>query len=60
MRHCDSQQLIRNVFVFDGQVLLITDYDKSRAIRGLGRKVTRFLSAPVGWMMVAYVVWVMP
>ncbi|KAK1992556.1 hypothetical protein LX36DRAFT_715277 [Colletotrichum falcatum] len=33
----------RNVFVFDGQVMLVTDRDKNRAIRGLSRKVARFL-----------------
>jgi superfamily II DNA helicase RecQ len=60
MRHCDTQQLIRNMFVFDGQVLIITDRDKSRAIRGLGRKVARFLPDKLGKMMVAYVTWVMP
>ena len=29
MRYCDRQQMIRNVFVFDGQILMITDRDKS-------------------------------
>jgi hypothetical protein len=55
MRHCDTQQLIRNMFVFDGQVLIIIDRDKSRAIRGLDRKVTRFLSDKLGKMMVTFV-----
>jgi hypothetical protein len=60
MRHCDTQQVLRNVFVFDGQVLIITDRDKSRAIRGLGRKVARFLPARIGKMMIAYIAWVIP
>ncbi|KAI3317262.1 hypothetical protein HD806DRAFT_492673 [Xylariaceae sp. AK1471] len=60
MRHCDTQQLLRNVFVHDGEVLLMTDRDKNKAIRGIGRKVARFLPARVGLMMVAYIVWVLP
>ncbi|RYP57593.1 hypothetical protein DL771_011450 [Monosporascus sp. 5C6A] len=53
-------QLFRNVFVFDGQVLLVTDRDKNKAIRGIGRKVARFLPEHVGKMMVAYVAWLLP
>jgi hypothetical protein len=60
MRYCDGEQLIRNVFVFDGQVLLITDRDKSKAIRDIGIKVARFLPGHVGRVMVAYVVWLAP
>ncbi|RYP58973.1 hypothetical protein DL771_011043 [Monosporascus sp. 5C6A] len=54
------QQLLRNVFVFDGQVLLVTDRDKNKAIRGIGRKVARFLPEHVGKMMIAYVAWLLP
>ena len=60
IKHCDTQQVIRNVFVFDGQVLIITDRDKSRAIRGIGRKVARFLPERVGKLMIAHIAWVMP
>ena len=60
MRHCDSQQLIRNAFIFDGQMMLITDRDKSRAIRGIGRKVARFLPELPTKMMVAYIAWLIP
>ncbi|RYP57715.1 hypothetical protein DL771_011427 [Monosporascus sp. 5C6A] len=60
VRHYDTQQLLRNVFVFDGQVLLVTDRDKNRAIRGIGRKVARFLPEHVGKIMVAYVAWLLP
>lgn len=60
MRYCDTQQQLRNVFVFDGQVLLITDRDKNRAIRGIGRKVARFLPDSIGRLMVAYIAWVLP
>ncbi len=60
MRHCDTQQLVRNIFVHDGQVLLVTDRDKHKAIRGVGRKVARFLPEAAGRMMVAYVAWLLP
>ena len=60
LKHCDTAQVMRNVFVFDGEVLLITDRDKNRSIRGLGRKVARFLPARIGRMVIAYIVWLMP
>jgi len=50
----------RNVFVFDGQVLFITDRDKSKAIRGVGRKVARFLPRDASRLLVAYIAWVLP
>ncbi|OBS17295.1 hypothetical protein FPOA_12210 [Fusarium poae] len=45
LKHCDTDQLPKNVFVFDGQVVvLITDRDKSKGLNGKqGRKVARFL-----------------
>ncbi|KAH6661461.1 hypothetical protein F5X68DRAFT_178705 [Plectosphaerella plurivora] len=60
LRHCDSWQLMRNVFVQDGEVLLVTDRDKAKATRESSRKVARFLPEAVGKMVVAYVAWVLP
>lgn len=60
LRHCDSWQLMRNMFVLDGQVMLITDRDKVKAMRDNGRKVARFLPPRIGKMMVAYVAWLLP
>jgi superfamily II DNA helicase RecQ len=60
MRHCDGEQLIRNIFVFDGQVFVVTDRDKSKAIRDVGIKVARFLPGHVGEMMIAYIAWLAP
>ncbi|KAH7012637.1 uncharacterized protein B0I36DRAFT_221660, partial [Microdochium trichocladiopsis] len=59
IRHCDTQDMLRNVFVFDGQVMLVTDRDKAKAIRGIGRKVARFLPETVGRLMVAYILWIL-
>ncbi|KAF4420589.1 ATP-dependent DNA helicase PIF1, partial [Fusarium austroafricanum] len=42
LKHCDTEQLPKNVFVFDGQVVLITDQDKSKGLNGKqGRKIGR-------------------
>jgi superfamily II DNA or RNA helicase len=60
LRHCDSLQLTRNVYMLDGQVMLVTDRDKRKAIRGDGRKVARFLPDRIGRMVVAYIVWLLP
>jgi hypothetical protein len=60
MRHCDGQQLIRNVFIFDGQVMLITDRDKSKALRDIGIKVARFLPERVGRIVIAHIAWLAP
>ncbi|KAI8648294.1 hypothetical protein NCS55_01498700 [Fusarium keratoplasticum] len=47
-------------FIFDGQMMIITDRDKSRAVRGIGRKVARFLPELPTKMMVAYIAWLIP
>lgn len=60
LRHCDSWQLIRNLFVLDGQVMIVTDRDKMKALRDNGRKVARFLPDHIGRMMVAYIAWLLP
>jgi len=60
MRHCDSWQLLRNVFVVGGAVLIVTDRDKMKAIRDNGHKVARLLPDRVGRMMVAYITWLLP
>ncbi|RBA11859.1 hypothetical protein FPRO05_14175 [Fusarium proliferatum] len=56
-----TRLLPKNVFVFDGQVVLITDRDKSKGLNGKqGRKVARFLSEGPSLMMVAYIAWLLP
>jgi hypothetical protein len=49
LKHCDMEQLPKNIFVFDGQVVIITDRDKSQGLNGGGmggRKVAA--SCPSG------------
>ncbi|GKU14234.1 unnamed protein product, partial [Fusarium langsethiae] len=48
LRHCDSWQLMRNIFILDGQVMIVTDRDKMKAIRDNGRKVARFVPDRIG------------
>lgn len=60
MRHCDSLQVMRNVFIYDGAVMLVTDRDKAKSIRDMGRKVARFLPKSIGRAMVAYIAWLLP
>ncbi|KLP12887.1 Uncharacterized protein LW94_14400 [Fusarium fujikuroi] len=62
LKHCDIEQLPKNIFVFDGQVVIITDRDKSKGLNGGtgGRKVARFLPECLSRMMVAYIAWLLP
>ncbi|KJZ70092.1 hypothetical protein HIM_10519 [Hirsutella minnesotensis 3608] len=61
LKHCDLEQTPKNVYVFDGQVMLVADRDKSKSRQGgLGRKVARFLPESVSKVMVAYVAWHLP
>jgi hypothetical protein len=60
LRHCDSWQLIRNIFVIDGQVMIVTDRDKMKAIRDNARKVARFVPELIGRMIVGYITWLIP
>ncbi|KXJ87186.1 P-loop containing nucleoside triphosphate hydrolase protein [Microdochium bolleyi] len=60
VRYLDTKQLSRSVYVFDGQVMLVTDRDKAKSIRGYGRKVVRFLPERIGQLLVVYLVWLVP
>lgn len=60
LKHCDIEQLPKNVFVFDGRVMLVTDRDKCKGFQERGRKVARFLPEDVSRIMVAYIAWLLP
>ncbi|KFA71004.1 hypothetical protein S40288_10386 [Stachybotrys chartarum IBT 40288] len=57
LRHCDTHQILRNIFIHNGQVMIITDRDKMKAIRDNGRKVARFLPERIGRMVIATIAW---
>lgn len=60
LRHCDSWQIPRNIFVYDGELMMVLDGVKNKTTRGVGRKVARFLPDHLGRIMVAYIVWLLP
>jgi superfamily II DNA or RNA helicase len=60
MRHCDGLQVMRNVFLYSGSVMIVTDRDKTKSIRDMGRKVARFLPDDMGRVLVAYIAWLLP
>jgi alkyl hydroperoxide reductase subunit AhpC len=54
-RYCDSWQLIRNIFVTDRQVMIITNREKIKAIRDNARKVARFVPESIRRIIMAYI-----
>jgi superfamily II DNA or RNA helicase len=60
MRHCDGLQVMRNVFVYGGSVMIVTDRDKAKSIRDMGRKVARFMDDCMGRSLIAYIAWLLP
>ncbi len=50
----------RNVFVHDGQVMIVTAYHKSQAITGQQKVIARFLSRRVGRLLITYLTEVRP
>ena len=55
LKHYSTAQIPGNIFVFDSQVILIIDLDKSRSIRSLSRKVAWFLPRRIRQIVVAYI-----
>ncbi|KAL7940041.1 hypothetical protein V8C42DRAFT_349789 [Trichoderma barbatum] len=60
MRHCDGLQVMRNCFLYDGSVMIVTDRDKAKSIRDMGRRVARFVPDDMGRVLVAYIAWLLP
>ena len=50
----------RNVFIIDGQVVLVSQYHKSQAHFDSPKVIPRFLPDRVGQLMVAYIVYIRP
>jgi hypothetical protein len=50
----------RNVFVIDGEVVLVTQYHKSQAHFDAPKVIPRFLPPRVGQLMVMYIVYIQP
>ena len=59
LRYCDLWQLMRNIFILDRQVIIVTNRDKMKAIRDNGRKVVQFVPDWIGRIIVAYIAWLL-
>jgi hypothetical protein len=46
--------------MLNGQVVIVTDRDKMKAIRDNRRKVARFMPDRIGRMIMVYIVWLLP
>ena len=60
LRHMNAQQNMRNIYVQDGRVMLVTRYHKAQALTGQLRVIPRFLPTRVGQLLVAYLADVLP
>ena len=50
----------RNVFVHDGQIMIVTAYHKSQAITGQHKVIARFLGRRIGRLLIAFLTEVRP
>ena len=55
-----SMYSLRNLHVINGRMAFITEYDKSRSIRGVSHYVVRFLPDRLGQVLMKYVVYIDP
>lgn len=60
MRHCNRLQVMQNCFIYNRSVIIVTDRDKAKSIRDMGRKVAQFLPDDIGRMLIIYIVWLLP
>ncbi|KAI9654011.1 MAG: hypothetical protein M1829_001106 [Trizodia sp. TS-e1964] len=60
IKHANSTQFSRNIFVFQGLVAIVTCYDKSRTMRDSMHYIVRYLLQEVGLMVVEYLAYVRP
>jgi superfamily II DNA helicase RecQ len=60
IRYANAVQNMRNIFVTDGQIMVVTAYHKSQAITGQQKVIPRFLPARAGQFIVAYLAEVLP
>ena len=60
LRHLNAQQNMRNVYIQDGRVVLVTRYHKAQVSTGQLRVIPRFLPTRVGQLLVAYLADVLP
>jgi hypothetical protein len=60
IRFRNSTTLMRNVFIYNGDVVLVTDYHKARSATNLSHVVARFLPKAVGELVLIYIIYIRP
>ena len=60
VRYANAPQNPRNIFVYDGQVMIATGYDKTQAMTGHQKVIARFLGHRVSQLVVKLLVDVFP
>ena len=60
IRHQNGFLQDRNIYMLDGQVMVVTRYHKSQALFGAPKVIPRFLPWKVGQLMVVYLTYVQP
>jgi len=60
LRYANAMQTIRNIFVKEGRVMIVTEYHKSMAVTDQVKVIPRFLPERVGKLLVVYLADVLP
>jgi hypothetical protein len=60
LRYANATQSMRNVFVKEGRVMIVTEYHKSIAVADQVKVIPRFLPERVGRLLVVYLADVLP
>jgi len=60
IRYQNVLQNLRNIYIEDGQVMVVTEVHKSQAIMDAPRVISRFLPSRVGQLLVTYLADVLP
>lgn len=60
IRHVNVPQNRRNIFMYDGQVVVVTGYHKSQAITGQQKVIARFLGRRISQLFLLFLADVLP
>lgn len=47
------------MLIYGSSVIIVTDRNKAKSIRNIGRKVARFMSDSIGHVLIAYIAWLL-
>ena len=60
IRHANVMHASRNIFIMNGQVMVVTEYHKSQAVTDQPKVIPRFLPDRIGRLLVVYLADVLP